>query len=58
MVEIMEWCTLKKKHRQTKSSDPMNDPISGLPNTQVVPVAYKDENLRRKAKPNNNLSND
>ena len=24
----------------------------------IRPVAYKDENLRRKAKPNNNLSND
>lgn len=24
----------------------------------IQPVAYKDENLRRKANPNNNLSND
>lgn len=47
MVEIMEWCTLKKKHRQTKSSDPMNDPISGLPNTQVVPKTHSTCSLQR-----------
>lgn len=50
---------LKKKHRQTKSLILWNPGCLAhkLYLKPIQPVAYKDNNLRREASPNNNLSN-